>query len=237
MNNSGLFIFDDKRKFPIYIAEELRILDSILLRVKSILSSYIADKVIIASDHGASRLAVIHETENKWEMATKGEHSGRCCPVNEIDERPECATEEHDFWTLANYDRFKGGRKACVEVHGGAALEEVLVPVIEVELKDSKIEIKNANKDGVAFASFNESPEIILFSTNSFSDLKIRFRGKCYKAEQLKENKLKYKVVIDDFNKAGKYTAEVMDGDNLIEKIEFTIQRRSGRTNDDDWFN
>ena len=61
------------------------------------------------SDHGASRLAVINNTENKWRMATDGKHSGRCCPVNEIDEKPDTATEEHEFWVLANYDRFKGG--------------------------------------------------------------------------------------------------------------------------------
>lgn len=43
-----------------------------------------------------------------------------------------CATEENGFWCLANYDRFKGGRKANVEVHGGASLEEVAVPIVEI---------------------------------------------------------------------------------------------------------
>ena len=34
---------------------------------------------IIASDHGASRLAVIKKQEVPYEKDTKGEHSGRCC--------------------------------------------------------------------------------------------------------------------------------------------------------------
>ena len=34
---------------------------------------------VIASDHGASRLAVIRKQEVPYETDTKGEHSGRCC--------------------------------------------------------------------------------------------------------------------------------------------------------------
>ena len=37
-------------------------------------------------------------------------------------------------------DRFKGGRKANVEVHGGASLEEVAVPIIEITRKQTNIE-------------------------------------------------------------------------------------------------
>lgn len=39
------------------------------------------------ADHGASRLAVLHDTENVWEMAEKGQHSGRCCPKSEAVKR------------------------------------------------------------------------------------------------------------------------------------------------------
>lgn len=68
----------------------------------------------------------LYVVENIWSMATSGEHSGRCCPVNELNSKPNAAIEENGFWVLANYDRFKGGRKANVEVHGGASLEEVI---------------------------------------------------------------------------------------------------------------
>ena len=68
------------------------------------------------ADHGASRLAVINESETSVEVAEKGMHSGRCCPKADISEKPDSATEENGFWCLANYDRFKGGRKANVEV-------------------------------------------------------------------------------------------------------------------------
>jgi len=55
---------------------------------------------VMIADHGASRLAVLHDTENIWEMAEKGQHSGRCCPKNEVDVQPDYATDAGDFWAL-----------------------------------------------------------------------------------------------------------------------------------------
>ena len=50
----------------------------------------------------------------------------------QIDEDPHLtqASYEDGYAVLANYERFKGSRAANLEVHGGATLEEVLVPVI-----------------------------------------------------------------------------------------------------------
>jgi hypothetical protein len=52
--------------------------------------------------------------------------------INDIDTKPQLATEENGYWVMASYDRFAGGRLSSVEVHGGATLEEILVPVITV---------------------------------------------------------------------------------------------------------
>ncbi len=61
-------------------------------------------------------------------MASKGKHSGRCCPCAEADVKSEYATQDNGYWVSANYDRFKGGRKASVEVHGGATLRRGCYP-------------------------------------------------------------------------------------------------------------
>lgn len=124
---------------PIYICEELAIIDDVIDEIKDSLNNNDCAKVILTSDHGASRLAVMYGRENKYKMQTVGEHSGRCCPVNDIDEKPNCATEENGYWVLANYDRFSGGRMYSIEVHGGATIEEVLVPVIEFSLSAENI--------------------------------------------------------------------------------------------------
>ena len=127
---------------PTYIDDELKIIDGVLAEIKNSLTNHHAEKIILTSDHGASRLAVMFGHENKFKMNSDGEHGGRCCPINALDEKPPCATEENDWWVLANYDRFAGGRLASVEVHGGATLEEILVPVIEFTLQGANDEVK-----------------------------------------------------------------------------------------------
>ena len=148
----------EDRKLPIHLIRELELIDELLNKIKTCLTSGSYSKAILISDHGASRLAVIHETENLIEMKESGRHSGRCCPKSEVDVRPDSAIDADDFWALANYDRFKGSRKANVEVHGGATLEEVTVPIIEITYLSTSIEVKIMPID--APATFNGTPEI-----------------------------------------------------------------------------
>ena len=120
---------------PIYICDELKIIYDAIEEIKIWLENHHGEKVLLTSDHGVSRPAVMYGREIKYKMKTAGEHSGRCCPTNEIDAKPNCAIEENGYWCLSNYDRFAGGRLASVEVHGGATLEEILVPIIEFSTK------------------------------------------------------------------------------------------------------
>lgn len=116
LKHGGVFTYDyENNKLPIHIVEEIDILNRLITQLKAMPKEQTA---YVIADHGATRLAVINEKENKWEVSEKGIHSGRCCPKADISEKPQFATEENDFWCLANYDRFKGGRKALVEVHG-----------------------------------------------------------------------------------------------------------------------
>ena len=219
-------------ELPTHIVRELEIIDEVISFAQRSLASRESQRVVVASDHGASRLAVIHNCENKWAMQTKGEHSGRCCPVNEIDERPHCATEEHGYWVLANYDRFKGSRKAYVEVHGGASLEEVLVPIIELKLRNASIEIECMTD--VTYSSFKEYPTIELFSISSLKNLSVRLNGKAYRAVAIGGDR--YKVAFEDLKQIGSYRAEAYEGDDLIGEISFSVQKRTAKTNDDDWY-
>ena len=57
---------------------------------------------VIASDHGASRLAVIRKQEVPYETDTKGEHSGRCCKSFDDCDVPY-KVEENGFIILSDY--------------------------------------------------------------------------------------------------------------------------------------
>ncbi len=124
---------------PTYIDEEFKIIDSVISEIKNSLANRRAKKIILTSDHGTSRLAVMFGREIKFKMHSEGEHGGRCCLANDVDEKPLCAVENNGWWILANYDRFSGGRISSLEVHGGATLEEILVPVIEFSLPNLEV--------------------------------------------------------------------------------------------------
>lgn len=222
---------------PIHLADELEVIMCVLLEIRSTLIQHHAERVIFTSDHGASRLAVLNQNENKWKMATKGKHSGRCCPKNEIDEKPDSATEEHGFWVLANYDLFQGGHKANVEVHGGASLEEVVIPVIEVELATKKIEchVMAEGDPAVIIESLDGDPELPIFCSNQAARLTVRINGNVYASEQDASNKCKFIVRLPGVWRNGTYSAEVFDGDNGLCNITFTIQKekRSPKKNRD----
>lgn len=117
-----------------YILSELKIIGAAIAEIRGWLKENRRCKVILTSDHGASRLAVMFGRSTKYSLQSVGEHGGRCCRVNDIDTKPPYSAKENGYWVLADYGKIAGGRLESVEVHGGATLEEVLVPVIELFL-------------------------------------------------------------------------------------------------------
>ena len=121
----------ETQKVSVYFCDEIFIIEDMLKEISAALKSGETSKVILTSDHGSSRGAVICRGQT-IKLQASGEHGGRCCKVDERDAKPICAVESNGYFSLTNYDRIQGGRLEGVEMHGGATLEEVLVPVIEI---------------------------------------------------------------------------------------------------------
>jgi hypothetical protein len=218
-------------KSPIHLVKELEIISEAIDKAAVELGKNSCKKFVIASDHGASRLAVIYpQKEEKYETDTKGEHSGRCCKISRQYDDIDCAAEENGFLVLANYRRFKGSRAANVEVHGGASLEEVLVPIIELSLNNNKKRIVKLIDENVIFDS-RKGVEIGLFVNFPAQNLYAVLNKKQYKASKIDKNR--YLLKISDIKKAGQFLAEIYEGDNLIGKVEFKAQGKSGKINSD----
>lgn len=224
------------RKLPIHLIRELELIDELLGKIKVNLANGSYDKAILVSDHGASRLAVIHETENLVEMASQGQHSGRCCPKNDVDIKPDNATDADDFWALANYDRFKGSRKANVEVHGGATLEEVVVPIIEISYIRSAIEVKLMPVDAPAtftgvpeiLVSFRKKAAVKIFATQNLTDVSIEIDGHFYDAKTIDDN---FYVVdaMPEIRRAKAYTVNVYAcGNRVASDLPLCVKKESG---------
>ncbi|MCY1714911.1 BREX-4 system phosphatase PglZ [Caproiciproducens galactitolivorans] len=220
-----------KCKEPVHLFRELEIIDSTLRHIQSGLVQNHYERAVIVSDHGASRLAVIyeHEDNSPIKLDEKAEHSGRCCPCEENPQIPYAAYE-NGFAVLANYERFKGGRKANVEVHGGATLEEVMVPVITLTKKPDSIEfcfvppvIELKGKEVATLTLFSNIPlrHPRLF-VNSIPHDGVFVEDKKHISFSLPELKRSKR---DCF-------ADVYDGDKkMVTDLPFSVQRNVGKDN------
>ena len=242
IKHHGKFDYDyySNSKLPLHLMKELETIHDTLEKIRNKLISGTIKCAVMIADHGASRLAVLHDTENVWEMAEKGQHSGRCCPKSDVDIQPDYATDAGDFWALANYDRFKGSRKANVEVHGGATFEEICVPIIEITYLDGKPEVHlmRADVDAVDFTevpeievSFRKKAAVKIFMTAELQDVNIRISGKTYEVEPLGNGF--YHVDMPDLKKPGTYSVDVYSGDNIAaENLTLVVKREGQREKD-----
>lgn len=226
-------------KTPDHIPAELDAIDQALDWIAEALAGRKARRILLVSDHGASRLAVIHECENRWEMASRGLHSGRCCPKAEIGEKPDCATEEDapdgkTFWVLANYDRFRGGRKGSVEVHGGATLEEIVVPILEFTLAGRRIEVRNETPTIKLAAGM--TPTLRLYSPDKPKNVSVIVDGVRYSASPDSGDNGHYLVPLSGFKQTGLHEGVVFDGDNEIAAVPFEVEGRAAKVRNDEFF-
>lgn len=226
-----------KCKEPVHLFLELEIIDKELKQIKEMLVNQEFQKIIIISDHGASRLSVIHQSECEIHaLECNGKHSGRCCPSSHDPNISE-GVYENGFAILANYDRFKGGRLANVEVHGGATLEETVVPIIELTLKSEKTDIYFVSQ----YIEFHnkEIVSVVVHSNLMITAPKLIIKG-VTKPSFLSEcncsgnvDKKHYKFDIPEIKRSGKFTADLYDGDTLIQQdMPFETKKAVGTAKD-----
>ncbi len=216
-------------KEPIHLFRELEIIDEQLRQIRSRLIQGAFEKAVIISDHGASRLAVISNSQSSStiQLDEKGEHSGRCCPACSDPGIPFAAYTPNGYVVLANYDRFKGGRPANVEVHGGATLEEVVVPLITITPRPSAIEITFV--EGVIQLKGREPVSVTVFANISFSDpiLVVNVNGeeRTYHGEFVGDQR-HAKFTMEHIKRSKKYSATFYDGSKrLATELVFTVQK------------
>ena len=210
---------------PLHIFDKLAILDRDLKKMGSMLAMGKCQRVVILSDHGASRLAVTYRSENKkLELSEAGKHSGRCCPADK-DPGIEFAAFEDGFAILANYERFKGSRKADVEAHGGASLEETVIPVIVLTLKPKEQQIFFV--ETVVSCSPKEGSSIQLFANPPLKKPRIVVNGQSYDGV-FDGDKHNIIFAMPDIRRKGHHEAEIRDGSVKVTVLTFETKRQTG---------
>ncbi len=209
--------------YPDNIIRELEIINKIADAAVALLEDY--DKVIIATDHGSSRLAVLAkgDTIRASESADIYKY-GRYCIDNTRDYSVyETCIEKNGCWTWGDYSRFASQGAPVCETHGGALLEEILVPIISI--KKSNIETRSEHLNVVIILLTKE--------IKLTADRKIKVQFKLSK--ELKDvfavvnnnrHKCTYSNGIYSFepnvNRNDNYTAKIVSGE-IIGSIKYKV--------------
>ena len=228
----GGFVYKDGSA-PVHLYSELKVIERAIDFAATELAMHHCKSVVIASDHGASRLAVIHKQEEKYETDTKGEHSGRCCKEFADADLPY-AIRENGYLVLADYGRFKKSRAANVEVHGGASLEEVLVPVITLTLKKQADQIiKILNPEDIRSDRHNGTTiNLYISDVEHKNGISAVIAGTPYPA--VCNDATHYTIVLPDYKRAAKnVVASIYDGEDLIGSVTFEIKGRTATVKND----
>lgn len=228
----GFFFTDDED--PIHIPAELAVIERAIHIAAMELGMHHCRSFVIASDHGASRLAVIRKQEIPYDTDTKGEHSGRCCKAFEGCEAP-FYVEENGFIVLSDYGRFRGSRPANVEVHGGASLEEIVVPVITLTLKKQagiQITVMHPN-DITADRHEGVTLQLYISDVESVDNVSIVVEDRIYHGATEDGSHFTFALKEIKRAKTKPYTADVFDSSDLIGTISFKVKGKTATVKDD----
>lgn len=222
--------FYTEEKIPFHLVAELDIIKRAIDVAATTLAMRKCKQFVLASDHGASRLAVIKKDENSHPTDTQGEHSGRCCKAYDESNR-EFVIEENGYFVRTDYGRYKGSREANVEVHGGASLEEVVIPIITLKLKkqtDVDIRIQNTLQ---ADRHKGTIVELYISDVVNVGNVYLVVDGNKYDAQS--KDGMHYSILVEHIRRQKECRAEVYDGDDLIGTIELVVKGKTASINND----
>lgn len=208
-------------RFPGSLVEEIEVVKQVVDRVAGMLDRF--QEVMITSDHGLTRFPVSGgkvppppgATVCKW---------GRYVEFSENrvedSSNPNWITDGNRIMQ-AVHQKFEGGGGCAGEVHGGATLEEALVPVIRVreavgavlasrvklQLPDTPVRL-NARGEG----------RLIIEVTRPLGGMRLRVADRVFTGAQ--QGIGRWVFMLKGF-KTGEYRGQVEFEDNSIKEIEF----------------
>ena len=135
----------------------------------------------------------------------------------------------------------RGGRRANIEVHGGASLEEVVVPVIRITLANEAVEchVWGTPSDEVATITKSlDGPTIMpVYCSKASANLVLKIKDKTYPATRSETNPLEFSVDLSIHHEiwpsSFTFEATAFDGDNELTTFGFKVQRTKRMTRND----
>ncbi len=135
-------------EYPLHIFHELRIIDRELRKISAEFSRAKIDRALIVSDHGASRLVTLHNHEkiHRAKLPKCASVHTRFASIPQSQDSLSMnlrnsqkfrhAVFGSGFMVIADYSVTRGSSLMACETHGGASLEETIIPIIILTKKD-----------------------------------------------------------------------------------------------------
>ena len=122
-----------------------------------------------------------------------------------------------------------------VEVHGGATLEEMVVPVIEFELLDKNVHVRLLTEDEFKVTFRDTEITLRLFCAATLMAPFVVIGEARYQATADGSVTGRYNVRIPK-PATGSYVAIVYDGDTKIDEVRFSVKSGGAQIKNDDFF-
>ena len=219
--------------YPTHLIRELEIIDHILNLIKIDIAKEKYDRAILVADHGASRMVILKNKIFELDMHSAGIHGGRMCALTDETTLVDCAAqagENGEYYVLANHERFKGGKLTGVEIHGGATLEEVTVPIIEIGIlpKDVEVIIQTPEVQPAP----RKAPVVEFYTTRMLDHIKVRVGDKEYQAKIVDDHT--FTIELPRRTRTGViYSADVYAGESRVAQgLTFTVVSGAFKSND-----
>lgn len=214
---------------PESLIKQFSILDNLKNRVLGLLVGN-THRIIITADHGTSRMAVKVRNTTFDNVYPKPENRtiykyGRFCEGTEDEPNYPTAINFNDHLVFADYSRFAQNGAPIDEIHGGASLEEWIVPIITVEryLGDKQEVVSVIPKATKYKPELGTKQVKVLFSISgkTRSAVSARIKGVSYKCEWTDGV---YSFVFIPTKTDMKLTVKVVDG-SILGQFDIEIEQ------------
>jgi hypothetical protein len=208
--------------FPDSLLKQMVIIKEAIEKAVNLFKEY--GEVLITSDHGLTRFASYGDkvsVPEGTEICKWGRYAVLPTDKEQHNFNQLCVCEENRVF-LAAHGKFRGGSSTVGEVHGGATLEECLVPVIKLYKQKiaSPVPINVKIDEPVVKLDVKGAGILKIELSETINNLSLRVRAKSYVGAKKQERQ--WEIILDGL-KVGDYQGLLEYEHGLIQEIKFKL--------------
>jgi hypothetical protein len=211
--------------YPGSFIDQITQIQQIFVKINKLLEFF--DELVITSDHGLTRFSNSGETI-ELKIDAKIGPWGRYLCSEKSNLNSNCYDNskfiiENNCIYLATHDKFKGGSGFFGDIHGGATIEEVLIPIIHIKKIPSSDEINielltpiiDCNAHGIGYIKIRIDKEVkeVVFIINKVTIKGVSISNKIWQFEikGFQSGIFESRIVVDQL-KSKKIKVEIRRG-------------------------